>query len=98
MIAPGGAPSLAQPVLATPVRAIVPETFPGLANPGMSRPSAPDCIDFGIDPLFVFVGLRCSPLHSNRRRRLRAEQSSVAVGGAVIASMQMQARPSCRAR
>jgi hypothetical protein len=29
-----------------------PEAFPGLANSGTSRPSAPDCIDFGIDPLF----------------------------------------------
>jgi hypothetical protein len=48
----GGAPSLARPILATPVRAIVPEVFPGLANSGMSRSSAPDCIDFGIDRLF----------------------------------------------
>jgi hypothetical protein len=49
-MAPSGAPSLARPVSATPVRAIVPEVFPGVANPGMSHPSAPDCIDFGIDP------------------------------------------------
>jgi hypothetical protein len=33
------------------MRAIVTEVFSGLANPEMSRPSAPDCIDFGIDPL-----------------------------------------------
>uniref|UniRef100_K3Z0U4 Uncharacterized protein n=1 Tax=Setaria italica TaxID=4555 RepID=K3Z0U4_SETIT len=36
--APGCALSLAHPVLATPVRAIVLDVFPGLANPGMSRP------------------------------------------------------------
>jgi hypothetical protein len=29
-----------------------PEAFSSLANSGTSRPSAPDCIDFGIDPLF----------------------------------------------
>jgi hypothetical protein len=48
----GGAPSLARPVLATLVCGIIPEAFPGLANSGTSRPSATDCIDFGIDPLF----------------------------------------------
>ena len=36
----GGALSLARPVLATPVRAIVPDAFTGLANPGMCRSMA----------------------------------------------------------
>jgi hypothetical protein len=48
---PGGAPFLACLVLATPMRAIILEVFSGLANLEMSRLSAPDCIDFDIDPL-----------------------------------------------
>ena len=36
----GGALSLARPVLATPVRAIAPDAFTGLANPGMCRSMA----------------------------------------------------------
>jgi hypothetical protein len=40
------------------VHAIVPEVFPGLANSGTSRPSAPDCIDFDIDPLFDYLARR----------------------------------------
>jgi hypothetical protein len=72
--APGGAPSLARPVLATPMCAIVPEVFSSLANPEMSRPSAPDYIDFSIDPLrlprrvtvFVLGGFPFAPPPSRR--------------------------------
>jgi hypothetical protein len=53
--APGGAPSLARPVFATPVCVCVchrPEAFLSVANLRMSRPSTPDCIEFRIYPLF----------------------------------------------
>jgi hypothetical protein len=45
-----GALYLIRPVLATPVRAFVPDALLGLANPATPWLRRLDCIDFGIDP------------------------------------------------
>ena len=68
-----GALYLVCPVLATPVRTLVPNALLGLANPATPRLRRLDCIDFGIDPpvptpsasiasspfFYVYDGLDC---------------------------------------